>query len=187
MQKTMIFVAWFLLNVAVVYADTNAAGPDTDAKAVASATLKNAEGEQVGQVILDETPNGVLVRARFTDLPSGTHGFHIHQTGKCEPPFESAGGHYNPTGVSHGFNSKDGAHSGDMPNLVVPDSGKIEIDYFLEGVRVNDGSKGILDQDGSAVIVHANADDYHSDPAGAAGARIACGVVEKRSGPVSAN
>jgi Cu-Zn family superoxide dismutase len=156
-----------------------------DVVAIASATLKNAEGSTVGEVVLHETPQGVLVRARFTDLPAGTHGFHIHQTGKCEPPFESAGGHFNPTDASHGFKSENGMHAGDMPNLVVPKSGEIEIDYFLEGVRVNDGSKGVLDQDGASVVVHAKADDYHTDPAGSAGDRIACGVLEKKTGTVS--
>lgn len=174
-MKLLIVVASTILAVTPAWAEST--------MTTASATLRNADGKDVGQVILDETPNGVLVRAHFSDLPPGTHGFHIHAIGKCEPPFKSAGGHYNPTNAHHGFNAKGGPHAGDMPNLIVPASGKVEADFFLDGVKLDDGDKGVLDSDGAAIVVHANADDYHSDPAGNAGPRIACGVVKKRTGP----
>lgn len=156
----------------------------TESRTTAAANLRDTKGSKVGQVVLDQTPNGVLVLARLTDLPPGTHGFHIHEKGKCEVPFESAGGHFNPTGTQHGFAVEPGPHAGDMPNIVVPESGTIEIDSFIRGLKL-EGSNGVLDEDGAAIIVHAGADDYRTDPAGSAGARIACGILEKRTDPPS--
>lgn len=142
------------------------------------AMLRNAEGKNVGVAKLTDTPNGVLVHVDFADMPAGEHAFHIHETGKCEPPFESAGGHFNPTGKKHGFEDSAGFHAGDMPNIVIPASGSVKVEVFVPNVRLRDGAAKLLDDDGSALVVHAGVDDYKSDPAGNAGDRIACGVVE---------
>jgi len=147
------------------------AAPDDSA----SAALNNAEGEPVGTVELTETPNGTLVIARLENLPEGPHGFHIHETGECTPPFRSAGGHYNPAGTSHGFVSPGGLHAGDLPNIHVPASGSLTVEFFATGLAVSDQ---LLDEDGAAVVIHAGADDYETDPAGDAGDRIACGVLK---------
>ena len=148
-----------------------AAGPGD----AASAALVNAEGEPVGTVELTQTENGTVIIAKLENLPEGTHAFHIHETGACEPPFKSAGGHYNPTGASHGFDSQGGPHAGDMPNIYVPASGELTFEMFNTHLEVDDS---LLDQDGAAVVIHEGADDYKTDPAGAAGDRIACGVLE---------
>lgn len=147
------------------------AAPDDSA----SAALSNPEGEPVGTVELTETPNGTVVIAHLENLPEGAHGFHIHETGECTPPFTSAGGHYNPDGTSHGFVSPGGAHAGDLPNIHVPASGSLTIEYFATGLTV---SNELLDEDGAAVVIHAGPDDYESDPSGDAGSRIACGVLK---------
>ncbi|MBN8465760.1 superoxide dismutase family protein [Corallococcus exiguus] len=140
------------------------------------ATLKDAQGKDVGEVTMEQAPKGVLVRGTLMNLPAGEHAFHIHETGKCEAPeFKTAGGHFNPTKKQHGALSPKGQHAGDLPNLYVAQDGKVQFDVFLADLKV----KSLLDKDGSAVMVHAKLDDYHTDPTGDAGGRIACGVVEK--------
>ena len=141
----------------------------------ASAAMTDAEGNAVGTVELTEMQNGTLIVARLTGLPEGTHAFHVHETGQCEPPFTSAGGHYNPAAAKHGFGVQVGPHAGDMPNIHVPASGALTIEIFNSNLSVDDM---LLDNDGSAVVIHEGADDYESDPAGKAGDRIACGVLK---------
>lgn len=140
--------------------------------------INDREGNTVGAVLLSETPNGVLLHARLAELPSGAHAFHIHETGVCEPPFKSAGGHLTAADANaHGYLVKDGPHLGDMPNIHVPQTGRLEIEVMT---RVSDLDTQVFDSDGAAVVIHKGADDYRSQPAGAAGPRIACGVIEKR-------
>lgn len=143
--------------------------------ATATAELKNVDGQPVGQVQFQETPHGLIVTAKVTGLPEGAHGFHIHAVGQCEPPFDSAGGHFNPDDHQHGIENPEGMHAGDLPNLTVPASGEATVEHFAEGLALDD----LSDDDGSAVVIHANADDYATDPAGNAGDRIACGVVSR--------
>ena len=141
------------------------------------ATLKDAQGKDVGEVTMEQAPMGVLVKGSLMNLPAGEHAFHIHETGKCEAPeFKTAGGHFNPTKKQHGVLSPKGKHDGDLPNLHVAQDGKVQFDFFAHGLKV----KSLLDKDGAAVVVHAKLDDYHSDPTGDAGGRIACGVAEKQ-------
>jgi superoxide dismutase, Cu-Zn family len=143
----------------------------------ASAVLKDASGKEVGTATLVTTPSGTLITLELTAAPPGTHGFHIHTVGKCEPPeFESAGGHFNPDKTKHGFLNADGPHAGDMPNVHVPDSSKLTVEVLNPLVTLS-AEGALLDEDGSALVLHAGADDYKSDPAGHAGGRIACGVI----------
>jgi Cu-Zn family superoxide dismutase len=142
----------------------------------ASAEMKNPEGESVGTVTLQQTPHGTLVHAKLMNLPAGSHAFHIHAIGKCEAPFKSAGGHFNGTGRKHGILNEAGKHAGDMPNVHVPSSGALEIEVLADAVNLDDQ---LFDADGAAIVIHQGADDYTSDPAGAAGPRIACGVILK--------
>jgi superoxide dismutase, Cu-Zn family len=145
----------------------------------ASAPLKDAQGKEVGSVNLTQTPRGVLINVSVKGLPPGEHAFHVHTTGKCEPPFTSAGGHYNPDSKKHGLLAADGAHAGDMPNLHIPQSGDLAIEIVNAAVTLEKGKpNSLFDADGSAMVVHAGSDDYKSDPAGEAGGRIACGVVQ---------
>ncbi len=146
----------------------------------AHADLENAQGQKVGEATLAETPHGVLLTVTITDLPPGTHAFHIHETGACTAPFKSAGGHFNPAHKQHGVENPQGMHAGDLPNITVPAGGKLNFDAFASGVTLKKGKpNSLLDKDGSALVVHAGADDYKSDPAGNAGDRIACGVIKE--------
>jgi superoxide dismutase, Cu-Zn family len=109
-------------------------------------------------------------------LPAGDHAFHIHAVGKCvAPDFKSAGGHYNPEEDQHGIMNEAGPHAGDMPNIHVPESGQLHIEVLNQMVSLD----GLFDEDGSAIVIHEGPDDYTSDPAGDAGSRISCGVIEK--------
>lgn len=145
----------------------------------ANAELLDTDGNMIGNVALTEVAQGVHLFAQAEGLPSGTHAFHIHETGSCEPPdFESAGGHFNPTGAAHGWDNPDGPHAGDFPNVHVQDDGVLTVEYFTDKVTLEEGETAVFDDDGSAIVVHEGADDYQTDPAGDAGARIACGVIE---------
>jgi superoxide dismutase, Cu-Zn family len=139
--------------------------------------LKDASGKEVGKAELTDTPGGVLIRLDLTGIPPGDHAFHVHAVGKCDAPdFKSAGPHFNPDETKHGLMNDQGPHAGDMPNLHVPESGKLVVEVLNESVSL-DAERALLDKDGSALVIHAKADDYQTDPAGNAGDRIACGVV----------
>lgn len=145
----------------------------------ASAAMADTEGNEVGTVELTQMQHGVLLTAKLTGLPEGTLAFHVHETGLCEPPFTSAGGHYNPDSAKHGFGAEDGPHSGDMPNIYVPASGDVTFEVLNANLELDDS---LLDADGAAIVIHAGPDDYQSDPAGNAGDRIACGVIKSGTG-----
>ncbi len=147
---------------------------------VATASLVDRNGQPVGTAQLIQTPNGaVLVRLDVQGLEPGAHGFHIHETGQCTTPdFTSAGGHYAPHGRSHGIMHPDGEHGGDMLNIHVPESGTVTTERLARYVSLVPGTAGyLLDADGSAIMIHGGADDYESQPSGAAGPRVACGVI----------
>ena len=145
----------------------------------AKALLKNAEGADVGRVELTQIDDGVLLKATLKGLPAGDHAFHIHAAGKCEAPFTSAGGHFNPGDKKHGMMAANGHHAGDMPNLVVPVSGELKFEVVNTAVTLDkDKPNSVLKPDGTAIVIHAAADDYKTDPTGQAGGRMACGVIE---------
>jgi len=148
----------------------------------AKAELRNAQGQKVGSLTLTQEADGVRVAVEAIGLPPGLHGFHIHAVGKCEPPFTSAGGHFNPGGQNHPH------HGGDLPNLLVNTDGKASM--VVKTARF--GVADLFDPDGSALIIHADPDNHANVPAryrpdpdastlatGDAGGRIACGVVTK--------
>ena len=139
--------------------------------------LKDLRGRTVGKVTLTDAPNGVLIRGRLKGLPKGIHALHFHEVGKCEPPFKTAGGHFNPTQKTHGMLDPGGAHAGDLPNVVVPKGGKVDFEAFAPNLTLATGSTALLDADGTALVLHAKADDHHTQPSGDAGDRIACGVI----------
>lgn len=145
----------------------------------ARSMLKAADGKEVGAAELVQTPSGVLIKLSVKGLPTGEHAFHVHAVGKCEAPFTTAGGHFNPGGKKHGILAPEGHHAGDMPNLHVPQSGDLDIEIVNAAITLERGKpNSVFDDDGSALIIHAGKDDYKSDPTGEAGGRIACGVVE---------
>ncbi len=148
--------------------------------ATAKAAIKDAKGQSLGDATLRETPNGVLLTVSLQNVPAGPHAFHIHTTGQCEAPtFMSAGGHFAPGGTKHGIMAQAMPHAGDLPNLHVATDGKLSFEVLASNVTLAAGPRSLLDADGSALVLHASADDYVSDPAGNAGGRIACGVVSK--------
>jgi Cu-Zn family superoxide dismutase len=162
-----------------VLAATAAAGARSDEGRAARVEIKDANGHVVGTARLTPTPNGVLFTADLKALPAGEHAIHIPETGRCEPPqYASAGGHFSPHGRRHGFLDPKGPHAGDLPNIHVP-AGDLTIEYVIEDVTLQGGASALLDRDGAAIVVHARPDDYRTDPAGNAGDRIACGVIEK--------
>ena len=145
----------------------------------AKANLQTADGKDAGNVTLTQTPHGVLLALSVKGLPAGEHAFHVHAVGKCEPPFTSAGGHFNPDNKKHGMMAPEGSHAGDMPNLHVPASGELSVEVLNAAVTLEKGKpNSLFDADGSAVVIHAGKDDYKTDPTGDAGGRIACGVVQ---------
>lgn len=162
---------------------TKAVSPEEAARAKgdpdhATASILDRSGRRVGLATLTATPNGTLINAEFTGLPAGVHAFHVHAVGKCEPPFDSAGPHFNPAHTAHGIVVGPG-HAGDLPNLFVPQDGRVHVELLAPGLNIRDGADSVFDADGAALVVHQNADDYKTDPAGAAGERIACGVIER--------
>lgn len=137
------------------------------------AVLQTADGTPVGSAIATPVDDGIRIGVNVDGIEPGTHGVHVHMTGSCEAPdFASAGGHWNPASKQHGLENPQGAHAGDMPNLTVNTDGTGRLDYTLEGATLD----GLLDVDGSAFVVHAEADDQKTDPSGNSGDRIACGV-----------
>lgn len=166
-----------LVSAAIVLWAALALGSPALAAESATASLKDASGNEVGKAALTDTPNGVLIRLDLTGAPAGEHAFHIHAVGKCEPPdFKSAGPHFNPGAAKHGLENPEGPHAGDMPNLHVPGDGRLSIEVLNQAVTLG-GKSALLDEDGAALVIHAGADDYRTDPAGNAGDRIACGII----------
>lgn len=175
-----------IVGIAVGMTFAATGGLSAQTPITAEAELIDREGQPVGQVGLQETADyGVLMDVEISGLPPGTHAIHIHETGSCEgPTFESAGGHYAPRGNAHGILSDDGAHVGDLLNLQIPESGDVRTERLASEASLgHHDATTLLDEDGSAIVVHAGVDDYLSQPSGDAGERLACGVIlqaEKR-------
>lgn len=160
-------------------AKTGAITRTTPSSVNASATLRDQSGRQVGSVTLTDTYAGVLLVGSINGIGIGAHGIHLHETGRCEPPFTSAGGHFNPDKHKHGFKNPDGHHGGDLTNIDAPASGPLKFELLAPGVTLT-GSNRLLDGDGAAIVVHGAGDDYSTDPAGNSGSRIVCGVIAAR-------
>jgi Cu-Zn family superoxide dismutase len=166
-----------LVPAAIVLGTALALGSPALAAGSATASLKDASGNEVGRATLTETSSGLLIRLDVTSAPPGEHALHFHAVGKCEPPdFKSAGPHFNPAEAKHGFENAEGPHAGDMPNLHVPADGRLSLEVLNQAVTLS-GKAALLDDDGAALVIHEAADDYRTDPAGNAGDRIACGII----------
>jgi Cu-Zn family superoxide dismutase len=165
-----------------------APGPTFETRNVAPARaeIRDADGRTVGQATFTQGPFGVLVTAELTGLPAGVHAMHIHEVGRCEPPFTAAGGHYNPLFRQHGFLNRAGFHAGDLPNFTAPATGTVRVDATSSAFQLGAGVGTLFDADGSSIMIHSAADDYKSDPGGNAGTRVACGVITRSAAAAGA-
>lgn len=141
--------------------------------------LMNAERQSVGEATLQQATLGVLISLDLRNMPPGSHAIHLHESGRCEPPFETAGGHWNPRGREHGFMNEQGPHLGDLPNIHVPQGGNLRVEMLARDITLMTGDNALFDVDGAAIIIHAFADDYRTDPSGNSGDRIACGAISR--------
>lgn len=186
MRQRMIMgmiVAGGLALAACAHGGGTSLGRTRDAPPAVSATtqLLGPNGELRGTASLDQQAAATAVHVRLDGLPAGTYAVHLHAVGKCDgPKFTSAGPHFNPTMTQHGKDNPLGPHLGDLPNVVVDAKGHGAIDATVAGLQLAGGTAPLLDADGAAVVVHAHADDYRTDPSGNSGDRIACGILAAR-------
>ena len=174
--RDIVALATVLLILLFLLIHTANAGAQNQARA----DIKNAEGKSVGTASLRETKDGVVITVNVKGLPQGLHAVHVHTVGKCDAPaFTSAGGHFNPQNKKHGLKNPDGPHAGDLPDMFVNKDGMGRYEALMESMTLGAGETSVFDADGSAIVVHATADDNVTDPAGNSGDRIACGVIIK--------
>jgi superoxide dismutase, Cu-Zn family len=142
--------------------------------------MKNETGDSLGKVTLQEVADGVEVDLDLEGLPPGEHGIHFHEKGSCErPDFVSAGNHFNPDDKKHGLLHPEGAHAGDLPNLIVEDDGAAKVKLMAPLLTMTKGKTSLITKDGTSLIITENKDDGMTQPAGDSGTRIACGEISK--------
>lgn len=167
-----------MAGMAIVTAGCMTDAASAPAGPSAAADLVDASGVRKASAEVHQVRNLLRVEIDAAGLAPGTYGAHIHTIGRCDAPgFVSAGGHWNPTSRQHGHDNPAGAHMGDLPNLEVDAQGRGVLIFAVEQAQLSDGPTPLLDADGAAIVVHAQADDYRTDPTGNSGDRIACGVL----------
>lgn len=165
-----------LLIPALLFAASAQARPAQTARA----DIINAKGEKIGTATIAPAEQGVNISLNVSQLPPGTHALHIHAVGKCDPPdFKSAGPHFNPDNKKHGSKNPEGPHAGDLQNFDVKADGTAKVSVAAPNVTLGEGPNSLFHPEGTALVIHEKADDYMTDPAGNAGGRIACGVIQK--------
>ena len=142
--------------------------------------IKDTQGMAVGTVTVSQQGPGVSLKLHLHDLPPGQHAIHLHQNPKCDAPdFKSAGPHFNPDSKKHGLENPEGHHAGDMQNFIIDVKGKADTTLEDNDVTLGDGAHSLFSNGGTAIVIHAKADDMKTDPSGNSGDRIACGVIAK--------
>jgi len=153
-------------------------GADEATKAPQQVAFTGANGAALGSVTVSEVAGGLMLAVSATGMPAGMHGIHLHEKGQCEgPSFETAGAHWNPQAKQHGRDNPAGSHLGDLVNLEVATDGSAKTTFPIPGPTIASGAMMLADADGTALVVHAKADDYRTDPSGNSGDRIACAVL----------
>ncbi len=148
------------------------------AGAAQSFNFAGPDGKALGSVSVSEDASGLMLAVSATGMPAGVHGIHFHAKGLCDgPKFESAGAHWNPGAKQHGRDNPQGAHLGDLANLEVAGAGTATAKFTVAGAMIKSGANMLADADGTALVIHAKADDYKTDPSGDSGDRIACAVL----------
>lgn len=154
-------------------------GLPTASAAPLTVAMKNAKNEAVGSATVTELAKGVKIDLDLYGLAPGPHAFHIHENGVCTgPKFDSAGGHFNPEKHPHGFDTKDGYHAGDMANVMVGSDGKAKVQIINTSVSLGSDANSLKKTGGTAFVLHEKSDDYKSQPAGNAGAKVVCGEIK---------
>jgi Cu-Zn family superoxide dismutase len=180
------YTPWPVVFLALALFCCTAAACDVENTATVSAKepdqsvkLKNTQGQEVGMATLsDDSKGGVTIHLMAKNLPAGEHAFHLHQFARCEPPaFATAGPHFNPDGKKHGLENPDGPHAGDMNNFTVAADGTADVSVNDTRVSLGTGPNSVYTEGGTALVIHAKADDMKTDPSGNAGDRIACGEI----------
>ncbi len=169
---------WMWLSVGVILIATAAIAGEK--KASKTVTMTAASGAVLGTATIEqEKEGGVEIQLSLHGLTPGEHALHFHQTASCiGPDFKSAGGHFNPTAAHHGLNNPSGPHAGDMDNFMVGPDGTAHMTVSNPRVTLEPGQpNSLLSNGGTALVIHAKADDLMSDPAGNAGDRVGCGVI----------
>ena len=139
-----------------------------------TARMQNVDGDAIGTVVMEQSPTrGFLMTVMLEGLEPGFHGIHIHTIGSCSPDFKASGGHINVDNKQHGLLNPEGPDNGDLPNIYVAADGTAQAELFTTLVDAD----MLMDDDGSAIVVHENRDDHITQPIGGAGGRVACGVL----------
>jgi len=169
---------WLAAAAALIGGCAGARTPANEPPRMAWAELRDQSGGSVGSAVLRQEDGRVRIVVQAGGLAPGRHGIHVHAMGRCEPPgFQSADGHFNPLGKKHGLENPEGAHGGDLPDLEADASGRTEYVAVTDRLTLGPGPTSIFHTDGSAIVIHAAADDQRTDPSGNSGDRLVCGVL----------
>jgi len=170
-----------LTAIAVCLSGCSSVGQIPTAK-LASGTFHTANGAPAGTVVVLAAGDDITINVAVLGLATGAHGMHLHTVGSCgAPSFASASGHLNPHAMQHGTSNPAGSHLGDLPNLVVDNRGVGTVSAKLRDGR-SAAEAALFDTDGTTIVIHADPDDYKTDPSGNSGARIACAVLKPTAG-----